>query len=91
MTAPAAGLSDAARAAAAQAAGRSFYVSVRAAERYGLLAGPFAAYDEALGWVDRTRAAAAEVDQWAGFYAYGVCSTTSIRAGRLNARLGLAC
>ena len=81
---------DVSRARRAEAAGHVFYVSVRSGSRSGLLAGPFSTYDEASRWVDLTQSEATKLDEWAGFYGFGVCSTLSIsRPGRLNARLGL--
>jgi hypothetical protein len=91
VSAPAAGsVTEAARIAAAEAAGHRFYVSVRSGTRVGLLAGPFPAHREALGWVDRVQELARRLDPWAGFYLFGTCSSAAPRrVGRLNARLGL--
>jgi len=68
----------------------SYYVSVRKSHQYGLLVGPFATHDEALTWVEPAREVAIRLDEWAGFYVFGTCSTsTTSRPGRLNSHLGL--
>lgn len=69
----------------------SYYVSVRKLHQAGLLAGPFASHDEALTWVEPAREVAIRLDEWAGFYEFGTCSSSVIsRPGRLNSHLGLS-
>lgn len=82
MTATSAGLRaaqhvanrDAIRAAAAQARGDRFYVTVQDAGRTGFLLGPYDTRADALANVERGRRLACEGDVWAAFYSFGTAS-----------------
>lgn len=69
-----------------------YYVSIVRDRRKGLLAGPFATHTQALANVDRARAKACDLDQWAWFDLFGTMSLPFNLAnptGKLNERLGI--
>lgn len=91
---PAPVATEAGRIAEAEAAGRSFYVSVRDTarpEKFGLLAGPFPTEHGAREYVESARQEAQRVNRDAYWHAYGTCSMPGDyrKPGSLNAALGL--
>lgn len=80
-----------ARIAAAESAGREFFVSVVDGRRVGLLAGPFNTEGEARSHLPAARREAERIDAYSAFYAFGTVSLPpgSGKRGRLNGALGL--
>lgn len=73
---------------------KAFYVSIvrgtGPGRKVGLLAGPFAAHDEALAMVEPASRMARDADPWADFDAFGTMSIEGFdKPGVLNQRLGL--
>ncbi|WP_432157824.1 hypothetical protein [Streptomyces sp. bgisy153] len=73
--------------------GDGYYVTVRDGARSGLLLGPYATHDAALGNLDRARMFVLKHVPFGQFYAYGTCRIRGygrkLKSGRLNDRIGL--
>lgn len=67
-----------------------FYVSIRDAGKFALVAGPFQTHESALAAVKAARKIGCEVDPWAWFYGWGTCKTEhGYTSGRLNEKLAV--
>lgn len=73
----------------------NYYVSVVDGKRRALLAGPWPSHAEALARVDEVTRIACKLDPRGCWYLFGTCrlpddDSIPIRAGSLNAQLGLS-
>lgn len=69
---------------------KNYYVTViRAPQRVGWLAGPFATHQEALDMVTPARKLATELDAFTCFDFFGTACSQNDRPGVLNGQLGL--
>ena len=64
--------------------GTNYCVSTIDGSRFALLAGPYAAHEEALEQVDRVRREACELGPKAWFYSFGTASTKDNKPGILD-------
>ena len=64
-----------------------WYVGVKDGKQHGFLLGPYSEPEEAEGNIKRAKALAREVDSFAHFYGYGLCS--ALPTVQITTRFGL--